>query len=1032
MFLFQSGPVQRKAPEQSLMQRIYSLQDEFYRMQENAQGRPKPEDLKALGSNVESLNAAACSILAQGMDAYRANRKEIQQSIAFCRAAKAWLDGKGVPIPLSFEAKASVETAAIEKRYSNYFTAAEYSFAYLGKAGNAIMVNSLARALDSAGSEGGMADWWGFGFNKKGGVSAQKQAEQFFKMLSALPGVKPMGEPEILAKAVGFTDEKIVSFRLEEDAKKKGKLAAEEPPVFKFKKKETIAPEQQVAISRSQGGASFVTSHTGPVADANYAKIQTADESENSSNSGNVILRASSSLPYAWRYTPNSSEDGSLTKNMVDFRIWEMAKRYGFSVREPLIDFLKSSEGQRFIGLINDNGGISNISGSATQEAFYSGTRYEHWLASVLNNYSLAQERAGLAAKAMVEINDSLAKAGKQAINLKSDMQSSVYFFQELSPELLAKVIASVEALKDAKKFAAYSKDMEARKVTVHKPEFEPVLQQLKDMQEQQSDAAYKKNMYMQALVDYLRRAAEQKGVSGKEKEAQDAERFLKTMIADKAIDANYQVTDTLKFKAYFQKMRGDKTAGLHEEEINGKKVRVEGYLRGMRNEGKRNIFVRAMEECNELIGMPSGRSVSLLQSAEVSISASISKVVDNKAEVTVNKYTIGNASIPPTDATVSVRAFLVKDATKPSERIELKVSYNASSGKFSVSIPEELQGENYKVVAYAETKGGEINSGLVWRKYEMAIKEFYEPRTEASYSSGVSGRMSQMTFSTYYVATPKSGGPSREVKADAILSFGVKTKNEKLGYAPAYFMYPGEKMELKEGQLVYHLGNDYVVIDRALDAGKKTLTQKQIEDYLQSGVVGIKVQAMGGDAWARFDGELLTSEQIKQAKLVPTGDLLKGKAELLKLPVLSFYDQPNAVRGRGRYHIPNAVAVVSEDDSDLAEEHIFAKVEPVLNDPKHAKIVRLDGRVLGTINIEVEERGSKAEKEYQNNLKIAKQLKAVDGLFIYEQNTSGQEQGKVGTFKYSVYCPRGIPLFDRVIPYVYTALEFQPSSRGR
>ena len=65
------------------------------------------------------------------------------------------------------------------------------------------------------------------------------------------------------------------------------------------------------------------------------------------------------------------------------------------------------------------------------------------------------------------------------------------------------------------------------------------------------------------------------------------------------------------------------------------------------------------------------------------------------------------------------MKAFFVedgKDATKPSDRIELKATY-VSPGKFSVSIPEELQGKNGKPVAYAETAGSEMISRLVWRK---------------------------------------------------------------------------------------------------------------------------------------------------------------------------------------------------------------------------------------------------------------------------------------------------------------------------
>ncbi|MEM2138042.1 MAG: hypothetical protein QW568_03055 [Candidatus Anstonellaceae archaeon] len=748
MFLFQSsGSVFKTKPSQknepNVAEQLESLKQEFYdlqitRLTKSAKTYQQSQD--KFYSNVKSLSSKL-----EGM-----KKSDFYNAIGFCYASLLWLSEKGNKsaaediLALPFITNKNEDPTGVEKqnqgviRAFNYINATAISFENRPLVKKS--VDDLAMAMDRA-SLGTDSGQWQFG------VSSEKSANEFKRMLEKISQVTGLQVAELeivdqskkpqFEKYPGIPDNWYVSFKLKNDrsapnylqfspAQEKqqqqpmGQLTKEQKKAEKSKKKVELSKGSSVAsppqsFSKVQEKVPHV--HTQSINDA----LSSEKDSEFSMNEADTKFSTTTGVFYATRYMAANPGSEKAVWRSIDQNIRDLANKFGYEVKEPIVTWLKSSEGQKFkadyLAAQKLSGESSTIAASSTVDVIYSekAKNFDNLFVSVWNNWKLSIDRANIARKYLAALDtDNSFRISETAPKL--------YFFQNLAPETIDKLISTIEGVKTDSDMARLQKKMGVGGTVgislagLSASEKASLVSYLKEMKKSQTG-----DKHMTDMLQFLRSASEDEDFMQRKNispsESKKAGELLAKMINDGAIDgATYKIKDISKFSAYFRRQSQDP---------NGMRVEAEAN-----KSGKQNIFVRAMEESGDGFS----RSVSIQNGVRAHVGIAIDEIAPGRASVQAI-YGVGNKEIPFDHDKGNMKILFYPDIGRDGKReygepvaidfTKESEVWGGSGGKYEIKLPEQ----SGKLLIYTETKEGEINSGLAWKYVNVPLPP--EPRVE-------------------------------------------------------------------------------------------------------------------------------------------------------------------------------------------------------------------------------------------------------------------------------------------------------------
>jgi len=502
------------------------------------------------------------------------------------------------------------------------------------------------------------------------------------------------------------------------------------------------------------------------------------------------------------------------------------------------------------------------VVGSADMSVYLEKGNQPQWDAALKSNRKLAEDRSKKAIKYLETLNAAIlakAGAGASALSFSAKSTGDVHFFQDFSD------------------------------------------QQIKDLK--LADYGYQKGegkANMTALVNYLQAASTTTPIqigstmySFSKDEQKEAASGLKALLDSKAVvkdGEGYAASDLSKLNILFRRMPGAPSlAG------------APGVKGGLIYEGKvpmgakdkvvlPNVFARAIMQSTEI----SSRSVTLSTKVEAGLAVSIEKLEGGNATLSVN-YSVSGTGISFNGNSGELHVFWATTAGYK----ELPATQGAD-GKFTVSgIPQEAQAG--KLMAYAVTKDGKLNSGYVWQAVKAEVKQEMHNTTQTN-GRPVAGRKNEYnTIPFYAVNTVTMPGkePSRE-KVDARVAFeALGDKFQVLG-----FLSPGRNLISTE--TCYSADGKEIAIVRGITLNGTDYSKEDLLGKLNSRVIGIKVGdsvvALDGttqlemqDSWTEKDGLVYAPRAQQSAKKVVVREGLIsgqrfGKARVFDKNFIPYY----------------------------------------------------------------------------------------------------------------------------------------------
>ena len=1012
--------------KEELKSQFYDFCLKFYRVEGS------PQKSAALSGLAESLSRLAGRV-------GRLKEDDRPQAAAFCEAAvntiirlssadrdisgKAFAISQGLPGPDAFINNS--EYLGQLAQAGNYFAALEYTFKYCPR--DRHTVQALADALNEVRDSKGATDLWTFGFR------TEKEAKDFSGMLDRLPGVSAAGnhrplenvskEGELEIPVPSLPSRWVVMFKLQAAPEKLGELdtikpepeakEVEQAKTVTVKKKGKTLPIVQMPTTLVQqrvNTAQETGQSSAPINDVGVDAAIGAKEDKQSSSSGAVQSKTliTAEMAYGRHFDVDQADSQENARRALVLTFNSLATKFGYTIEPPYTfpEWVLTGDGQDFIKKLNDalekGGKPLQLTGSATQEVIYNGTKFGTWLNEVKDNYDLALERSQLMIDALQEINDSLKEAGKAAINISTKATGKVVFYQEnilgadkldmLSDKdraFLVKFLVENHFSSDGETLeSAYRKALETFGFDTQQAHER--LNSLMGYLKTKDTKSYKK---LAAVLDQDEKTGE-------------------FSVSDERASQN-------KLRAYFYARSAENPEGMREE----------GRFAIVKNKPKTITQQSALVRAIEKSGDSSARSIRVENSVEQEISIGFGKVSEESAELSASCELLGR----PSQFDGRVHAYFIEEGKAAKDKVELTASAPSDDGLkkvYAFSIPPELRGKTGRIAAYAENASGDVNSGLAWMKVE-AQREIHAPTVVVSKAIDVPRSLPKVIISGYDTITDaRDPNKKRTGPIDMRVFFGVVMHDSDVGQKVKYLMYPSEA-DVHDGH-AYAFGGQMIPVERGLKTDEKTTYQKeQVQDMANRGVVGVK----SGNNWVTLDGRsTISQDEITQLKLAENGSALyskDAKAPMLqKVKVLSTTEsnEPNIAVGMANpiertkitTSVPKETVLPSKkvsiggadyrpgDIRDLADENIFAIVGR--NSRNEDCFFNLNGQEIGLVS-ELSSGGvpnlpgasmriPKSQLSEQNHYQIEQEvyIPKLHG-FIHVQVRAYSEQG-IGTMK--------------------------------
>lgn|GEM_PF-5461307 len=339
-----------------------------------------------------------------------------------------------------------------------------------------------------------------------------------------------------------------------------------------------------------------------------------------------------------------------------------------------ILKFLNSDNGQNLIACCD---GKLDVVGWATMEAIYHGTAgsYAYFGEQFVANLKVAEDRANRVVELLAEICSKL-DAGKA--RLAAIGKGNVYFYQALSPELLAKV--------QTEGFSNKHTGWKTRKYNLSEFGYSPETSQ----------------QHLNMLMKYLETAENGKYANTYNLLINGGKVNGAAIPASISFDGtNYSIKDTRTFMHRFMVKRSE-VPGIAKKDI-----------------------MPGMTEAIVLSGIGSGigRGYSFDTKADIVVSAEITSLDSANGVATITPgLTANGISLP--SGNLGFEAWFQKQGERSSTRIPAdKIRFE--NGVFIVQIPKDTPG---KLIANVSIEGGNLESGKVWQ----SIIKKEEPTTKA------------------------------------------------------------------------------------------------------------------------------------------------------------------------------------------------------------------------------------------------------------------------------------------------------------
>ncbi|MFA6328314.1 MAG: hypothetical protein WCY41_02630 [Candidatus Micrarchaeia archaeon] len=411
----------------------------------------KTTTLTDLETRLISLKMDAKSLIefSKDVQAFAAANKD-DKSKAFCCAAATWLTEKGAKdvglkslLDLYDANKTNAQFASNLVHYQNYFAVLDASRSEGGQLLlPAVPLAKLTNVLDIAVQNAAAAqqtestvenERYYFVFANR------KQADEFANsILKSLPAK--------FDSKVGTTSEIFGS----EFVERKGISGNSYTVEFTCEYTGEL-PEQKAAAPSIKSGftgtskttrlTSKITGESHSFSDNDISSYPQGAMSLAGNGKGIAQISGNAELWYGQKYRVDPKKDAEIGKRLTVSAFQGLTIKYGSELQEPIENFLAKPEGQNFIGKLNANS--PQVNGSASIEVFYDGKNYSSLANAIKENWKLAGERAGLVYNYIKDLNASLAGKNLSTINIsESDIKPSLYFFQDLPPEVMGRLMA--------------------------------------------------------------------------------------------------------------------------------------------------------------------------------------------------------------------------------------------------------------------------------------------------------------------------------------------------------------------------------------------------------------------------------------------------------------------------------------------------------------------------------------------------------------------------------------------------------------